>query len=64
MPIQPLLIRPVKLHTSLPEDVHARLMLHLYSPSEGKVPKSAIQRFLVERITEFFANYKEPSNGT
>jgi hypothetical protein len=63
MSTPPLLIRPVKLTTTLPEDVHGRLMLHLYSPGEGRVPKGAIQRFLVERITEFFSNYKEPPNG-
>jgi hypothetical protein len=51
---RPQLIRPVKLHTSLPEDIHARLMMHLYSPSEQRVPKGAIQRFLVERIIEYF----------
>jgi hypothetical protein len=63
MPRPHLLIRPVSLHTHLPEDIHARLMLHLYSPGEGKVPKGAVQAFLVERISEFFSNYKEPANG-
>ena len=64
MPMQPLLMRPVKLTLHLPEDVHHRLALHLYSPAEGRIPKGAYQRFFVERITEFFSSYKEPPNGT
>lgn len=63
MPRPRLLIRPISVHTLLPEDVYSRLMLHLYSESEGRVPQGAIQRFFVERITEYFANYKEPPNG-
>jgi hypothetical protein len=58
---KPKLMRPIKLSTTLPEDIHARLMLHLFSPSEGKIPKGAIQQFLVERISEFFSQYKDQS---
>lgn len=50
----PLILRPVKITTYLPEDLHAKLMLHLYSPSEQRVPKGAIQRFLVERVLDYF----------
>ncbi len=54
MPRQPDLVRPVKLTTTLPEDIRARLDLHLFSELEQRVPKSAYQRFFVERINEFF----------
>lgn len=58
MPTKPLLVRPVKLHTSLPEDLRTRLDLHLYSDLEGRVPKSAYQRFFTERIQDFFGSRK------
>ena len=48
------LIRPVLIHTTLPEDIHAKLCLHLYSEVEQRIPKGAFQRFFVERITEYF----------
>lgn len=51
---RPNIIRPVKLTTTFPEDVHAKLHLHLYSKVEGRVPKGAIQAFLIERIREYF----------
>jgi hypothetical protein len=57
---RPYVLRPIPLTTSLPEDVHAKLMLYLYSEAEGKVPKGAISRFLVERINEYFT--KVPAN--
>lgn len=57
---RPSLIRPVPLTTSLPEDLHARLTLYLYSTAEGRVPKGAYSRFLADRVSEFFA--KEPQD--
>ena len=45
----------VKLNLSLPEDLHSRLTLHLYSDLEMKVPLGAYQAFFTERIREFFA---------
>jgi len=50
----PDIIRPVKLTTTLPEDVRAQLDIHLYSPLENRVPKGAYQAFFLERIREFF----------
>lgn len=52
---RPSLIRTVDLHVCLPEDIYARLVIHLYSSAEGRVPRGAFQRFFNERITEFFA---------
>jgi hypothetical protein len=54
MPSKPLIMRPIKLTTTIPEDVYGRMALHLYSEIEGRIPKGAIQRFLVDRINEFF----------
>lgn len=47
-------LRPIKLTTTLPEDVWAKLNLHLYSQVEGRVPQGATQAFLIARINEFF----------
>jgi len=51
---QPDVIRPIKLTTTLPEDIRAKLDLYLWSDLEGRIPKSAYQRFFLERIMEFF----------
>ena len=50
------IIRPVKLTTTFPEDIRAKLDLFLFSEVEGCVPKGAIQTFLLDRIREFFTN--------
>jgi hypothetical protein len=52
---RPNIIRPIKLNTTFPEDIRAKLELHLFSTVEQRVPKGAIQKFLCERITEFFS---------
>ena len=46
--------RPVKLTTTLPENVRAVLDLYLYSEVENRIPVGAYQQFIVERILEFF----------
>lgn len=46
--------RPIKLTTNLPEDIRARLDLHLFSEVEGRVPKGAYSVFLIDRIRDFF----------
>jgi len=51
---RPSVIRPTLLHLALPEDVRAKLDLHLFSPLEGRVPKGAYQAFFLERIANFF----------
>ncbi len=58
----PNILRPIKLTTTLPEDIHAKLTLYLYSEAEGRVPAGAYQRFLVDRITEFFSRRENVSN--
>lgn len=54
MPRQPDIIRPVKLTTTLPDDVRTRLDLFLYSEVEGRIPKGAYQQFFLDRIRDFF----------
>jgi len=39
---------------TLPEDVQARVTMHLFSKLEGRVPQGAYQRFYVELLTAFF----------
>jgi hypothetical protein len=51
---QPNILRPIKLNTTLPEDIRTKLDLHLWSDVEGRVPKGAYQRFFLDRIREYF----------
>ena len=51
---RPDVIRPIKLTTTLPEDIRVKLDLHLFSDLEDRVPKGAYQKFLIDRIQEFF----------
>lgn len=43
-----------KLHVAIPGDIWPRLDLHLFSEAEQRIPFAAHQRFLVDRIREFF----------
>lgn len=58
---KPNVLRPITLHTSLPEDLHGRLSAYLFSPSENRVPKGAYQRFIIDRIIEFFNRKDQPN---
>ena len=42
MPRPRKLIRPVKVHIVLPEDIYARVQLDLWSAVEGRVPVGAL----------------------
>lgn len=57
---RPNIVRSVPLTTHLPEDIHARLTLYLFSEVEGRVPKGAYAKFFIERINEFFRDH--PTN--
>lgn len=48
-------IRPTRLEVYIPEDLRARLDLHLYSTLEGRVPHGAYKKFLCELMREFFS---------
>lgn len=49
---RPNIVRPVTLHTTLPENIRAQLDLYLWSEVEGCVPKGAYQQFIIDRIRE------------
>lgn len=40
----------------VPEDLHTKLTLHLYSEVEGRIPQGAQQDWWSARIREFFGN--------
>lgn len=54
MPRPPNVLRPTSLHLMLPEDIRAKLDLHLYSSVEKRVPLGAYQRFFLDLIQEWF----------
>lgn len=41
-------------HIQLPEEEASRLELHLWSEAEQRIPYASRQRFIVERIREYF----------
>lgn len=49
------ILRPVALNTFIPEDLKAKMDLHLFSEVEGCVPKGAYSKFLAELLREFFS---------
>lgn len=55
MPARRNIIRSVAIEVSLPEDLVAKLQLHLFSQVEGRIPKGAYREFFTDRINEFFA---------
>jgi hypothetical protein len=48
-------IKTIKLTTTLPQDIHTQLSLHLYSELEGCIPPASFQRFISARCREFFS---------
>ena len=55
MPRPAKVVRPRKIHISLPEDLALRLELYLFSPALNRVPYAAFQKFFEQRTLEFFA---------
>lgn len=54
MPRKPAIDRPIKLQTTLPESLRARLDLHLFSEVEGRVPHGAYQTLIIELLRQYF----------
>jgi len=54
----PNIIKGIPITTHIPEDVMAKMELHLFSELEGRVPKGAYGRFLSDRIREYFSPRK------
>lgn len=53
MPRQPNIIPPSHLKTSLPQDLRARLDIHLWDDSQGRVPVGAYQRLLIMLLSDY-----------
>ena len=45
----------IPLEIALPESVHARVTLLLFSTVENRVPLGAYSNFFIERVREFFS---------
>lgn len=52
-------LRTVQKNIALPEDLAAKLELHLYSEVEGRVPFGAQSAFFSQLLTDYF-NQKQP----
>lgn len=47
-------LRPVKYHITLPEDLAARIDIHLFSAVEGRIPHGALASFMAEAVRNYF----------
>lgn len=64
MPRPQNILRPIRLHTAFPEDIRAKMDLHLFSQVEGRVPHGAYQQFLIRLVREFFEpNKPQPQSS-
>lgn len=50
----PNILRPIKLNTSIPEDLRAKLDIYLFSEVEGRIPHGAYAKFIHGLIKDFF----------
>lgn len=55
------IIKPVSLMIWMPADLKARLDLHLYSESEGRVPYAAHTKFIQQLLREYFEKLEAKS---
>lgn len=51
-------IPSIKLTTMIPQDIHTRMSLHLFSDLEGRIPPGAWQSFICSRIREYFEDQR------
>ena len=47
-------IRSIQLNVSLPEDLAAKVKLHLWSELEGKIPHGVQSAFFEQLVREYF----------
>lgn len=52
------IIPSIKLTTTIPEDIHTRLSLFLFSELEGRIPPGAFQSFICDRTREYFEEHR------
>lgn len=62
MPRPRLADRPIRLEIKIPESLHARIQLALYSPAEQRVPHGAWSALIKTLLTKAF-NQRETGNG-
>lgn len=48
-------VKSIQMNISLPEDLAARIKLHLWSDVEGKIPHGVQSAFFEKLLREFFA---------
>jgi len=48
------ILRPTALNTVIPEDLRAKLDLHLFSSVENRIPHGAYSKFITELLQKFF----------
>jgi hypothetical protein len=49
-----------ELKIMLPEDLFARLRLHLFRESSRCIPRGALSAFFIERLNDFFSGRAQP----
>lgn len=52
------ILRPVKFHISLPEDLKAKVDLHLWSQVEQRIPTGKLSEFFTDLARQFFSGGK------
>jgi hypothetical protein len=55
--------RPQIIHTTLPASLLARIYASLYSPLEGRVPRGALQTFLVRAAEDLLVKLETQNDG-
>lgn len=50
----------IQLEIRIPEDLRAKLELHLWSDLEGRVPLGGYSKFFIERLKEYFDRIQPP----
>ena len=56
-------LKSVQMNISLPEDLAARVKLHLFSEVEGKIPHGRQQEFFSKIVRHFFDEHAGDENA-
>ena len=55
--------RTIFKNIGIPEDLVARLELHLYSDLEGRIPQGAQQEFFTKLLRDYFSDLDAAAKG-
>lgn len=58
---RPNILRPTKLNLAIPEDIRAKLDLHLWSEVEGRIPKGAYSKLIIQLLTDYLSKREKPN---